>query len=692
MGIINVLDISVANLIAAGEVVERPANAVKELVENAVDAGATEITVEIIGGGVASLRVTDNGCGMSNEDAVVAVRRHATSKLKKAEDLAAIMTLGFRGEALAAITAVSEFRIMTKRREDSEGTLLSGKYGTVESVAPEGCPDGTTIICEKLFAATPARLKFLKSNASEGAAVAGVVEKLAVSRPEIAFRFISDGILKFSTRGDGNLKNAIYSVYGGTFAKNLIAVQHKSGGVEVTGFTSSPENLRGNRGMQQFFINERCVRSKTLTAALEAAYRSYMPTGKFPSCVLNLKISAALVDVNIHPAKLEVKFSDEKAVFDALFGAVRNALNVGIARPTLDITEIAEKTEKREKLQNLFSEAEEKGEKSEHKEIPKSIETQKPIETPKLTVTPAPKPEPVREKTQIKLSFEDDDLPVDVPILPKDPPPSFRSRFGTETSVSGFDYMSRLYASAIRTADPIPEPKEEPKIPAPSIYVPDKSDQTEEKEPIISEKTHAQIPRMETKPIPAYRIVGEVFASYIIVAVDEKMLLIDKHAAHERINFERLRANMTAEAPHIQLLLTPEILSVSEEEAAVAAEYEKELSACGYELKISEKEIALSGIPFGFEKNDAVTLFVSILEEAKNGIPVEHTKQNAFEAALYQSSCKASVKAGRLYDEAHIRWICDNLFRYDCIKFCPHGRPVAFELSKKELDTHFGRT
>lgn len=682
MGIINVLDISVANLIAAGEVVERPANAVKELVENAVDAGATEITVEIIGGGVKSLRVTDNGCGMSNEDAVVAVRRHATSKLKKAEDLAAIMTLGFRGEALAAITAVSEFRIMTKRREDIEGTLLSGKYGTVESVVPEGCPDGTTIICENLFAATPARLKFLKSNTSESAAVAGVVEKLAVSRPEIAFRFIADGLLKFSTRGDNNLKNAIYSVYGSTFAKNLIAVQHKTNGMEVTGFTSSPENLRGNRGMQQFFINERCVRSKTLTAALEAAYRSYMPTGKFPSCVLNLKISASLVDVNIHPAKLEVKFSDEKAVFDALFGAIRNALNSGISRPSLDITEIAEKNAKQDQLQNLFSEAEEKGEKSEQTEIFRPIESQKIPESPKLTVIPESRPEPTRERPQIKLPFEEDDLPVDVPILPKDPPPSLRSHFGSEP-------ISQLYPSAIRTAEPVTTSKKEPPTSVPALDIPT---QKEESKPVITEKTDARIPHMETRPVPFYRIVGEVFNSYIIVEIDEKMILIDKHAAHERINFERLRANMTADAPYIQLLLTPEILSVSEEETAVAAEYKKELSACGYEWEISEKEISLSGIPFGFEKNDAVTLFVSILEAAKNGIPVEHTKQNAFEAALYQSSCKASIKAGRSYDEAHIRWICDNLFRYDCIKFCPHGRPVAFEISKKELDTHFGRT
>ena len=299
MGIINVLDISVANLIAAGEVVERPASAIKEMVENSIDAGASAVTVEISKGGIVFMRVTDDGCGMSGEDAVTSVRRHATSKIHSAEDLSSILTLGFRGEALAAITAVSEFRMMTKRKEDGEGTLLSGAYGKVEEVASAGCPDGTTIICEKLFATTPARLKFLKSDSAEGAAVAQAVERLAVSHPEIAFRFISDGSLKFATMGDGKLQNAIYAVYGGAFATRLIAVNGSSGGIAVEGYISAPDNVRGNRGMQQFFINSRSVRSKTLTASLEAAYRSYIPSDKFPSCVLNLKIPASLVDVNI---------------------------------------------------------------------------------------------------------------------------------------------------------------------------------------------------------------------------------------------------------------------------------------------------------------------------------------------------------------------------------------------------------
>ena len=689
MGIINVLDIEVANLIAAGEVVERPANAVKELVENSVDAGAHTVCVEITGGGIRSLRVTDDGCGMSAEDAVVAVRRHATSKLRHADDLAAIMTLGFRGEALAAITAVAKFRLVTKRREDAEGTSLSGEYGKVTDIVPTGCPDGTTIVCEKLFSATPARLKFLKSETSEGSAVAGAVEKLALSHPEIAFRFVSDGVLKFSTSGDGNLKNAIYSVYGGAFAKNLIPVDGRSDGICVSGFTSSPENLRGNRGMQQFFINERCVRSKTMTSALEAAYRSYIPGGKFPSCVLHVSIPAKLVDVNIHPAKLEVKFSDEKAVFDAIFGAVRKALSVGIARPVLNLAEIEEKTRESEKLQDLFCQAEEKGERSEIGSAPRqpsasktvkpeetvrpSVQASVPRDIPRPVFVPEFTPAPTVSGRPLKgLSFEDDGMTVDVPVI-RQKKESPLGQLSAPTSPSELEYMKSIYASSVRRVE---MPKSEPPCPVAD-----------------SEKTDAEIPEKPINPIPEYRIVGEIFASYVIVETDSKILMVDKHAAHERINFERLRANMNTDRPNIQMLLLPEKIALSTEEIAFCEEYRRELESCGFEFSLSSKEISLKGIPFGFEKAEAKTMLLSMVSESLNGsVPPESTKRAFFERALYQSSCKASVKAGRIYDGEHIKWICDNLFRYDCIKYCPHGRPVAFEISKKEIDTRFGRT
>lgn len=662
MGIINVLDISVANLIAAGEVVERPASAIKELVENSIDAGASAVTVEISKGGIAFMRVTDDGCGMSGEDAVTSVRRHATSKIHSAEDLSSILTLGFRGEALAAITAVSEFRMMTKRKEDGEGTLLSGAYGKVEEIASAGCPDGTTIICEKLFATTPARLKFLKSDSAEGAAVAQAVERLAVSHPEIAFRFISDGALKFATMGDGKLQNAIYAVYGGAFATRLIAVNGSSGGIAVEGYISAPDNVRGNRGMQQFFINSRSVRSKTLTASLEAAYRSYIPSDKFPSCVLNLKIPASLVDVNIHPAKLEVKFSNEKAVFDALYSAVRGTLAHDITRPELSFSGKGIRTEKissapaasvvkeaqapaeRTPLDILFEKAAEKGAESEIAS---------------------------RDASRVSVpSDSEDDTPVDIPRLSDNRPAIGQQRLGSDTDIRGFEMRERLYGAAVKEIR-----REEP-------Y-----------RPVIKEETDAKIAGAAAHPVPEYRIVGEVFNCYVMIETEGKMIIFDKHAAHERINFERLRANMNADTPNVRMLLEPISLPLTAEEAQLCREYKPELEKVGFEFDASDREASLRGIPEDFGVAEAKELFLGLITGVlEGGEPIETRRRSVFEKALYQSSCKASIKGGRVYDEAHIRWICDNLLRYDCIKFCPHGRPVAFEIGKKELESRFGRT
>ena len=726
MGIINVLDISVANLIAAGEVVERPCNAVKELVENAIDAGATSVTVEIKRGGVSFLRVTDNGSGMSGEDAVTAIRRHATSKIKNASDLTAIGTLGFRGEALAAITAVSEYRIMTKRAADEEGTLVAGAYGKTNEVSPTGCPDGTTIICERLFATTPARLKFLKSDASEGSAVAQMLEKLAVSRPEIAFRFISDGNLKFSTAGDNVLKNAIYSVYGSAFASKLVAVQGGARGIRVEGYVSSPDFVRGNRGMQQFFINNRSVRSKTLTASLEAAFASYLAPSKYPSCVLNIEIPLSLVDVNIHPAKLEVKFSDEKSVFDALYSAVRGTLVSAVSRPVLEFTEQSLRAEgnlqstaniptgEQTKLDMLFREASQKGAVSEMPAKPsvtlppKAQKVEKPeeksekqekitkIEEIKETTVPImPKAESKVEKEKIPMEapklqkydlLDDDDVSVDVPPIRENP--MRRLGVGSDSDIGDFDAKARLYGAMIKTA---PSALREPMG---SILEKTVIEEEPEREVILPKvSTDAKIPGKTAKPIPEYRIVGEVFASYVIIEVEEKMILVDKHAAHERINFERLRANMTADTPNVQMLLAPDTIEMTGEELEICREYRSELEKVGFEFEISDREVRLFGIPQEQTRTEARELFVTLVTETlETGEPIALGKRGIFEKALYQSACKSAVKAGRVYDMAHIRWICDNLLRYDCIKFCPHGRPVAFELSKKELDGRFGRT
>ena len=627
MSEINVLDISVANLIAAGEVVDRPASALKELCENSIDAGAKTITAEIKNGGIAFMRVTDDGKGMTGEDAVICVRRHATSKIKTAKDLSAVMTLGFRGEALAAITAVTHTRIMTKRRADASGTVVTVDYGRLEGAEEGGFPDGTTIICEGLFRTTPARLKFLKSDSAEGAACASVMEKLALSHPEVAFRFIADGQQRFATSGDGKLKNAIYSVYGRDFASKLCEIDSKSGGISVSGYVGTPDNVRGNRALQIFFINNRCVRNISLTSALEAAFRSFAPIGKYPVCVLNIGLHAAYVDVNIHPAKLDVKFSDEKSIFDAVYYSVRGALERSLKNPSLSPKNPSPMTEEKLKIISAF-------------------------------VSPdAPK----HEQTKIDMPFEAKYRPY----VPTEKP--------TDKTESG-------------EFAPVVLPK---KVASPDVFDTPKA---EEELPKINASTDAKLTGFEPKPVPEYRILGEAFDCYVIIEEGERLFLLDKHAAHERINFEKMKAAISGLKPETQLLMIEEKFTLSPQEREACEKYKKEISDMGFDFSIEDKGVILRGVPCDFELSEGRTFFFSLitsLTESEGGLYADG--QNYFERALYQSACKASVKAGIKYDDAHVRWICDNFFRYDCIRRCPHGRPVAYEMTKRELDTRFGR-
>ena len=627
MSEINVLDISVANLIAAGEVVDRPASALKELCENSIDAGAKTITAEIKNGGIAFMRVTDDGKGMTGEDAVICVRRHATSKIKTAKDLSAVMTLGFRGEALAAITAVTHTRIMTKRRADASGTVVTVDYGRLEGAEEGGFPDGTTVICEGLFRTTPARLKFLKSDSAEGAARASVMEKLALSHPEVAFRFIADGQQRFATSGDGKLKNAIYSVYGRDFASKLCEIDSKSGGISVSGYVGTPDNVRGNRALQIFFINNRCVRNISLTSALEAAFRSFAPIGKYPVCVLNIGLHAAYVDVNIHPAKLDVKFSDEKSIFDAVYYSVRGALERSLKNPSFSPKNPSPMTEEKLKIISAF-------------------------------VSPdAPK----HEQTKIDMPFEAKYRPY----VPTEKP--------TDKTESG-------------EFAPVVLPK---KVASPDVFDIPKA---EEELPKINASTDAKLTGFEPKPVPEYRILGEAFDCYVIIEEGERLFLLDKHAAHERINFEKMKAAISGLKPETQLLMIEEKFTLSPQEREACEKYKKEISDMGFDFSIEDKGVILRGVPCDFELSEGRTFFFSLitsLTESEGGLYADG--KNYFERALYQSACKASVKAGRKYDDAHVRWICDNFFRYDCIRRCPHGRPVAYEMTKRELDTRFGR-
>lgn len=687
MGIINVLDMSVANLIAAGEVVERPASVIKELTENAIDAGARSITAEIKRGGVSFMRITDDGCGMTAEDAVACLRRHATSKIHTAADLSGITTLGFRGEAMAAISAVTDMRIMTHLRGETAGTLVRCEYGSVSEVSEGGFPEGTTVICENLFARTPARLKFLRSDVSEGIAVSSLMEKMALSHPEIAFRYICDGEMRFSTAGDGNLKNAVYSVFGKGFASRMTEVSSRSGGISVGGYISTPENVRGNRNMQLFFINSRSVRSRTMTAALEAAYSSYIPQGKFPSCVLFLKIHASAVDVNVHPAKLEVKFSNEKEIFDAVYYTVRGALDAKLNRPAFDlIKKSREMTDEKLKVVSGFAPIDEK--KHTQEALPDLRYAGEGKSEAKAESEARTEPEAASFGSAASRYAANEIKPIFAPErvyaeVPHDKPLHEESTFS----------FAEKAEAKVSAPTGFPVAKTEPNAAEPCGGA-DKVTATDTKPSDgFYGDTDARIGGHIAKELPEYRIVGEVFESYIIMETEGKMLIIDKHAAHERINFERMRANMSLSDPYMQALLVPEVLTLSGAELDAALNFGAEISAVGFLFEISGRNMVIRAVPQDMGIADAKELLQTLVSAAAdNPAALETKKRTVFERALYQTSCKAAIKAGRHYDDVHIRWICENLLRYDCIKYCPHGRPVAFELTKGEMDRRFGRT
>ena len=745
MGKINVLDPQIANLIAAGEVVDRPASVVKEMLENSIDAGARNITLEIKRGGVSFIRVSDDGCGMTREDVPVCIKRHATSKIKSAADLDGIITLGFRGEALAAIGSVSKLRILTKPHGEKMGTLLHAEAGEVLQFTETGCVDGTTIIVEDLFANIPARRKFLKKDSSEAMAVTAVVEKLALSRPDLSFRFISDGSLRFATNGDGDLKNCIYAVLGRDFAHKLTKVDDLTEGIGIQGFIGTPENVRANRNYQNFFINGRYVKSRTAMAALEQAFASYIPGDKFPVCVLSINLHPAYVDVNVHPAKLEVKFSNEQLVFNAVYSAVRGALTQKLARPD-GFLKTREEFKKEARAINGFTPIP-NGEGSKREQlkldysggpIPDSgIQIRSPIvnDTP-AAPAPDPIPIPVDDNGAFtipytsKTRFTDDSAQVPIPPTPlplsldpaqdgsivssaadtvsedsdveSDPLARFmRAGNGSEKTdkrkASAADLpMDRL--PRLRTQDtPLP-PNSDDAFPREYAGEADKGDnaspeaeaKAEPQSRSVSSLNRASAEQVEAPP---YKMLGEVFNSYIMLETEGKLLLIDKHAAHERILFEDMKKNLQGECTS-QMLLLPLEIPMTPAELAAVEEYRAEIEASGYgyTVKADGKAISVDQIPAFLSNEAAEAMMVTVAGRLASGTgDVATTRDSFYEQALYQASCKAAIKAGRIYDEAHLKWICDRVLSNPAIRFCPHGRPVAFEMTKNDIEHSFKR-
>ena len=623
----------VANLIAAGEVVERPASVVKELLENAVDAGATKIAVEIKDGGMTFLRVTDNGCGMSAEDAKTAFLRHATSKLRTAEDLAAIGTMGFRGEALAAIASVSRIDLMTKTWGSIAGTSLHLEAGQITEEAEVGCPDGTTIVIRDLFFNTPARMKFMKADTVEAGRVTAAVHLQALAHPEVAFTYIRDGKQILSTPGSGNLEDAVYCVYGRECAKMTNVDSHWEG-YHLTGFVTKPTDSRPSRNLQTFFVNDRPVRSKLLIAALEEAYRNQLMVGKFPACVLHLHLPANAVDVNVHPAKTEVKFLSEKAVFDCVHYGVLAALNKQQDRPQMQFkpaapTPAAPSVPKAAapKQENFFRTMNAQ----EYKNFSAALQS-------------APKPEQKAAVATVHAVERQQSIPLReytvTPTVTMPPAPV-----------------------GVEPVPPVPVKEEAP-------------------------AEEMQQTALDMPPEIPWRMVGELYNSYILVEQGEDAFLIDKHAAHERILFEKLKANQ--EAISSQMLLAPVSVRLSAEAAAELCSNTALLLELGFEIdEFGDNTVLVRQIPMDLNPDDAADALEELAADLLNGR--RERKDTVRDELLHTVACKAAIKAGWVSDEKELLEIVKQVMAREDLKYCPHGRPICISLSKKQLEKQFKR-
>ena len=636
---IKVLDKHVAELIAAGEVVERPASVIKELVENSIDAGATQVTVEIQNGGVSYMRVTDNGCGISRNDVPTAFLRHATSKVSTSTDLDSISTLGFRGEALASVAAVARVEMMTCK-EGETGVIYKICGGEEISLDDAGCPVGTTIIVRDLFYNTPARMKFLKKDVGEANAVAGVLDKIALSHPEISIRFIRDGKNTLNTPGDGDLKATIYAVFGRDFASGLIKTDYTLDNMSVSGYIGTPVAARANRNMQFFYINGRYVKSKNMIAAVEQAYKNSIMVGKFPSCVLNLNIPFNLVDINVSPSKTEARFVDERAVFNIIYYGVKTALNMGDTRPELKLDNIPIKTDN-----GLHNTA-----------IKSEPHISKPI------VTAPPKPAPASDFIPTSNYFE---------ALSRNKAPSEESVFRSAPVVQYNDKPMRY------NLDVVYEETEE-KTPTQTTFIEPVTETSAEKTAVITDEP--------TEAKPEIKIIGELFTTYIIAECGEKVVFIDKHAAHERILFEKIRT----EEHDSQMLLEPVTVTLAKEEYTLVTENLDLIARVGFEIDdFGASSVIVRAVPTVLAGEDVKSLILEIAGGfCNNKTTVEIEK---LDWLYHNIACRAAIKAGSHSNMTEMAALAERIINHDDIRYCPHGRPVAFTLTKKELEKQFGR-
>lgn len=614
---IKVLPKEISELIAAGEVVERPASVIKELVENSIDAGADNITVEIQHGGITYMRITDNGCGIARNDVPTAFLRHATSKIKSSGDLNAIGTLGFRGEALAAVSSVAKVEMFTKPRENDLGTHYEIDGGQEKLCEEAGCPDGTTIVIRDIFYNTPARMKFLKKDVSEANAAAAVVERIALSHPEIAFKLIRDGKQSLMTPGDGKINTTVYSVLGREFAGTLMEVDGGLDGIGVKGLTCKPVSCRPTRNYQFVFLNGRLVRSGTVTAAVEQAYKNSAMIGKFPGFVLYLSVPLDTVDVNVHPAKTEVRFSDEHRIFDAVYSSVRSALSKGDTRPEVKL---------KEPVFNPFER----------------------MSTAQYRQQPISKPTVAEEIYKVKPSLHNT----------------------TETVT-------------FRDANYNHDKTEK------TVYVPEKvinPPAAEPEKPIAPERVAVDIMREVEDEKPPVTLIGEAFLTYIIVQMGESVFMIDKHAAHERILFNKLKKEQKTE---MQALLTAVTVSLTREEYNAVISNTEKLSKAGFEVEdFGNSSVRVSAVPAALTKEDIPSVISELAGDLLKGKAPDAER---LDDMYHTVACKAAIKAGSRTSPLEMQKLAERVLYSDDVMYCPHGRPVAFEIKRRELEKQFGR-
>ena len=649
---IQVLDSHVADLIAAGEVVERPASVVKELLENAIDAGATAVTVEIQHGGMTYIRVADNGCGIPPADVETAFLRHATSKVRTEHDLAAIGTLGFRGEALAAIAAVSRVEVLTRSGGNDLGVALTLEGGAVVSREEAGCPQGTTMVVRDLFYNTPARLKFMKKDTAEGAAVFAAVQREALARPGVSFKFLRDGRQELLTPGDGQLKSALYAVLGRELALGMLPVKGSGeDAVTVEGFVSLPACCRGSRNYQYFFVNGRFIKSRLLMAALEQAYQNQRMVGKFPGCVLHLTTRLNSVDVNVHPAKTEVKFVSERKIFDALYHAVLGALDGERRPPQADLAAPARPAAHDTVTPNqtflTMSAA----------DYRRAVQA-KPTEPPRTGARGGARPAPVRQTGGLPLH----------------------------------DFARPVFSSPVRTA---PEPNPAPvraavSQPPPVREVPPEEAPVSRTQAPSAAQAPSRVPEPAAQPAPEpepWTVRGELFQTYILVEQGERAFFIDKHAAHERINFDRLKA--AGYQPMVQLLLAPVVFTPAPEEGAALLEHLEELERFGFSCEdFGGGAILVRQCP---DYVDADEVETTLLELAGDLLSARRTDPDGVRDHLLATmACKAAIKGGQKNGPAELERVARAVMAGE-VKYCPHGRPVAVELTKAQLEKLFKR-